>query len=449
MKHILAIAVFLISSAVLGWSQTDSQQSSSQAPWHPTVNGDTGSLAFLPETQRINLLTGGVTLSGTYDDNAFSTYKDHIGSAAAMITPNLAITEERPRSLFILNYNPGFLWSQKSPVQYEESQNLDFTSQYRLTERATARIHEGFIDQNTSFSQLNEVPLLSGGNVLTQSNQSTITPLTTTITNASDLDLMDQIGEATSIGVSGTFNKLNYHDTSNSPVPLFDNQSWSGQAFYSHHLSVRHTLGVTYTFQKFATFGQILEHTQSQNVLLFYRVDFKPGVYLSFFVGPNHTIANDQFQENLGPISVPINQTNSMWLVDEGINFGWQGQRTSVLLNLVHHVTDGGGLAGAVQLYSATLGIRRQLSNALTADLALNYGDDDPLSHSYGTSTFASYGGTVGVNRTLSEHFSVGLRYGWYSQRFEQFLSAPVPSFPANHNQAWISVSYRFSRPLG
>lgn len=449
MKHIWAIPLLFAVSAVQVWSQTDSSQASNQTAWHPTVNGDTGSLAFSPESQRVNLLTGGVTFSGTYDDNAFSTYRDHIGSAGAMITPNLSITEQRTRSVVTLNYNPGFLWSQESPVHSEESQNVDFNTQYRLTERVTVRIHQTFIDQNTLFNQLNEVPLLSGGNVLAQSNQSTFTPLTTTITDASDLDLVDQIGEGTSIGVTGTFNKLKFKDSSNSPLDLFDNQAWSGQAFYSHHLSARHTLGVTYTFQKFATFGQILEHTQSQNVLLFYRVDFKPGVFVSIFAGPDHSIANDKFQLNLGPISVPVNQTNAMWLVDEGINLGWQGQRTSALLNLVHHVTDGGGLAGAVQLYSATLGLRRQLSNALTADLAANYGDNDPLSHSYGTSTFAGYGGTIGLSRTLGANLSVGMRYGRYSQKFEQFQSTTVPSFPANHNQAWITVTYRFTRPLG
>jgi hypothetical protein len=450
MKQALTITLLLVFSAIHAWSQTDTSQSSGQTPWHPTMNGESGSLAFSSEAERVNLLTGGVTLGGTYDDNAFNTFNDHVGSLGYTVMPNLSLVEERSRTLLTLNYNPGFLWSQRSPVQYSAGQNVDFNLQWRLTERLSAKIHENFVDQNTAFSQLNEVPLLSSGIVLNQPNQSTITPLTTVVTNAPTLDVMDQIGEATSIGVTGTFYKLNYHDTSSSPVPLFDNESWSGQAFYSHHLSAQYTVGVTCTFQKFATFGQILEHGQTENLVLFYRVDFKPGVFLSVFAGPDHSMVNDQFQLVLVPgISVPVNQTNSMWLIDEGLTFGWQGQRTTARINLVHHVTDGGGLAGAVQLYSATLGLRRQMSKTLSGDLAVNYGDNDPLSHSYGNSTFAGYGGTIGVDRTLGAHFSVGMRYGRSSQRFEQYLTTTVPSFPANHNQGWITVSYRFSRPLG
>jgi hypothetical protein len=449
MKPILILALLLTSLATQAWAQTDSSQSSSQTPWHPTMNGESGSLAFLPEAQKVNLLSGGFTVAGTFDDNAFSTFDDHVGSFGYTVTPNLSITEMRPQTLFTLNYSPSFLWSQRSPVEYQWGQNADSTFQARLTERATVRMHENFVDESTAFSQLNEVPLLTGGVVLNQSNQSVITPLTTARTNASTVDLMDQVGEDTSVGATGTFNKLDFEDTGPSAAPLFDNQSWSGQVFYSHHLSPQHTAGVTFTFQKFSTFGQILEHTQSENAILYYRVDFRPGVFASVFAGPDHSIANDQYQLTLAPgVSLPVSQTNSMWLLDEGITFGWQGQRTSARVNLVHYVTDGGGLAGAVRLYSGQFDVRTQLSKTLTAELALNYGDDDPLSHAYGNTTFAGYGGTIGLERMLGDHFTVGMKYGRYSQKFEQF-PATTPTFPADHNQGWITITYRFTRPLG
>ena len=325
MKRALTITSFIIMLAVHGWSQAAPLQSNSQNPWHPTMNGESGSLAFSPETERVNLLSGGMTFAGNYDDNALDTFRDHVGSLGYSVMPNLSLVEQRSRILFTLNYNPAFLWSQRSTVQHETGQTVDFTSQWRLTERLSARIHENFVDQNTEFNQLNEESLLSGGAVLNQPNPSTITPLATTMTNASSVDLVYQIGEATNIGVTGTFNKLDFQDISTTSEPLFDNEAWSGQAFYSHHLSARHTLGVTYTFQRFATYGQILEHTRSQNVVLFYRVDFKPGVFFSVFAELDHSIANDQFEYLLGlaqfPSTKPIQcglQTKELLLDGKG-----------------------------------------------------------------------------------------------------------------------------------
>jgi hypothetical protein len=445
MNRTLAVPFLFLALGARGWSQADSS-SGGQTPWHPTTNGQSGSLAFASEAERTNQLSGGLTLSSTYDDNALSSPAHPVGNVGYLIMPNLSIVEVRARSMLNLNYDPGFLWNQRLSSRYQAEHNLDFNWQYRLTERVSARIHDGFIDQSTSFNQLNGNPLLPGGNILSQPNQSVLTPLANQRTNVTNVDLADQIGEGTNIGVTGNFNKLDFRDPSDSPVQLFNNESWSGEAFYSHHLSERNTIGATYTFQKIATFGAILEHSQSQNVLLFYTVNLKPGVTVSVFAGPDRSTTSTEFQ--LAPGISPINFVQSMWLVDEGATFSWQGQRNSVRMNLIHHVTDGGGLNGAVQLYSANLVLRRQLSRAWTGDVALNYGDNNPLSHFYGNA-FVDLGGTIGLNRTFGEHFTVGMRYGRDLQRYREYGISSTPGFSANHNQAWITVTYHFSRPLG
>jgi hypothetical protein len=449
MKQAVAIPFFFLFLAVQGWAQSDASQSSNQAPYHPIVNGDSGSLAFAGEAERVNLLSGGVSLSSTYDDNALpSATGNKISNVGYLVNPSLSIVEQRSQTLWSVNYNPGFLWNQRLPERYMADHNLDFNFQYRITENLSARVHDSFIDQSTSFDALNQNPLLPGGNLLNAPNPSTLTPLTTQLTNVTNLDLVDRIGEGTNIGISGNFNKLNFSDTSASPVELFDNKAWGGQAFYTHHLSDRHSIGVTYTFQDIATFGQILEHSQTQSVLLFYTLNMRPGVTMSVFAGPDHTTTNDHFLYSLGPVSFPIYQAASMWLADEGATFAWQGQQTSARVNLIHHVTDGGGLTGAVQLYGATVGLRRQMSRSWTADVELNYGDNNPLSHYYGNA-FSGFGGNLGLNKTLGEHFSVGMRYGRNLQRYESYGITSSSSFSTNHNQAWLSVTYHFSRPLG
>jgi hypothetical protein len=447
MKQNLAVTLALVMLAAQAWSQSDSSQTNSTAPYHPSVNGDSGSLAFSSEAERINLLSGGVTLSTTYDDNAFSSAKDPIGSVGYMVMPNLSIIEATARTHWALNYNPGFIWNQRGSSQYQSDHNLDFNSQYRVTERLTARIHENFVDESTSFNESNQNPLLPGTNVLSQPNPSVLAPLSSQLVSITNADLVDQTGEATNIGASGNFNKLSFQQTTSGPVQLLNNESWGGDAFYSHYFTARQCLGVTYTFQNIATFGEILEHAQTQSMLLYYTVTLKPGVTLSLFSGPDHTITRDQFEYDLGPVTIPINQHQSMWLADEGATFTWQGQQTSVRINLIHHVTDGAGDTGAVQLYSAVVGFRRQLSKAWTGDVALNYDDNDPLSHYFGNA-FTDYVGSVGLDRTIGQHFSVDVRYGRYFQKFAAF-GANSTNYSANHNRAWISFTYHFSRPLG
>jgi hypothetical protein len=447
MKHNLAVTFILVLCAAQSWSQSDSSQSNNPPPYHPSVNGDSGSLAFSSEAERINLLSGGFTLSSTYDDNAFSSPKDPIGSVGYMVMPNLSIVESTARTRWALNYNPGFIWNQRGSSQYQADHNLDFNSQYRVTERLTARIHENFVDESSSFDELNQNPLLPGTNVLSQPNPSVLTPLTNQKFSITNADLVDQTGEATNIGASGNFNKLSFQDTISGPVQLLNNESWGGDAFCSHYFTARQSLGVTYTFQNIATFGEILEHAQTQSMLLYYTVNLRPGVTLSLFSGPDHTITKDQFAYDLGPVAVPITQHQSMWLADEGATFGWQGQQTSVRIDLIHHVTDGAGGTGAVQLYSAVAGVRRQLSRAWTGDIALNYDHNNPLSHYFGNA-FADYVGSAGLDRTIGEHFSVAVRYGRYFQRFEAF-GTNSSNYSANHNRAWVSFSYHFSHPLG
>jgi hypothetical protein len=442
MRPSLLIACLLTFMAGTLWSQADEPQ------WLATVNGDLGNLAFSSEAEKVNILSAGLVLSSGYDDNAFSTSTNRVGNVSYQVSPSISITEARRRVFWVFSYNPGFYWTQRSSQRYSVSHDLDFNLQYRLAERLTARIRESYLDSSTAFTGINENSLLPGGNALHQPNQSVITPLAKQIANVTSLDLIDQIGEGTSVGVSGNFNKLNYHESGTiSSASLFSNESWSASAFYNHSLSPRHSIGVTYSLQKIVTFGQIREHVDTHSVTLFYTLKPTSSTKLSFFAGPNRTTVNDKFILVFGPFLFPISLTHSTWLVDEGMTFGWQGQRNSAELNFIHHVTDGGGLTGAVQLYAVTGGFRRQLSAAWTADIGLNYGKNDPLGRAYGNA-FSNAMGTIGVDRKLGDHLTAGVRYGRGSN---SYTYASVSSYgnSANHNWAWITVAYHFSRPLG
>lgn len=450
MKVMLLISLLLTGMLGTGWSQADeTAQSSSPTPWRATVNGDTGSLAFSAEAERINLLSAGLAVSSVYDDNAFSTNSNRISNMGYMVAPTISIMEARTRVFWNFAYNPAFGWNQRMSPRSEADHNLDSTFQYRITERLTARVHENFRHSDSSFNEINTNPLLPSGNVLHQPNQSVVTPLTKQLMNVTTVDLIDQVGEGTAIGATGNFTKLNYSNTSaDSREQLFNSESWSADGFYSHDISRRQSIGATYTLQKIATFGQIRQHTATQSIVLFYNISPISHLTLSFFAGPDHATVINKFFYAFGPFLVPVSQTRSSWLVDEGMTAAWQGQRTSAQLNFIHHVSDGGGLTGAVHIYSAGAGLRRQLTERWIGEIGVNYGDNNPLSHLYGNA-FSSVTGTLGIDRQLGDRFSVAMRYGRAIQRYNNYGGASSYGHSANHNIGSITLAYHFSHPLG
>ena len=441
------------------WAQiADSTQSgtnqpvsgTTMTPWLPTaINGEYGSLQFASEAERSNILSGGLSLATGYDDNALSNNKDRIGNVSYAVMPFIAISESRTRHLWHFNYSPGFTFNQRLAQNYAASHNLDFSWQYRITERFTARVHENFIDETTSFDRLTENPLLPGGNVLHQPNDSVITPLTNRIGNLTNLDLIYQLGEGTTAGASGTFSKQSYKDTAqNTGTQLIDNETGSADAFYSHRFSPRNTLGFTYTFQKFATLGQIREHSTSHSVLVFYTLNLKPNMALSFFGGPDRNVTNDQYTIIFFPFIIPISKTQSRWMVDGGMTFGWQGQRTSMRANFIRHVTDGGGLVGAVTAYSSSGDVRRQLTQRWTGIVGLSYGNNDPLSRAYGNA-FWSTSATAGLQRSIGQKVTIGISYARDHQSYRTYGTPLLAPVLADHNRGWVTISYHFDRPLG
>jgi hypothetical protein len=415
-----------------------SPSASPMTPWLPNaINGETGSLDFLSSSERSNWVSAGITVSSTYDDNALSTNNQKVGNVGYMVAPEISLQESRTRSSLGLSYSPGFTFNQRLSPNYDAEHNLNFNFSYRLTERLTARFHDGLVYGTTSFDKMTESQFALGENVLHRQNDAVITPLTNRLTNSAGVDLVDQIGETTMIGASGNFSRLHFLGTpSNSSVVLSDNQMWSADAFYSTRVSRRNSIGFTYTHQNLQTYDGIGQRVDSDSLLLFYTVYVKRGVSLSFLGGPNYTTVRTQ-----------SNTTKQLqWVPEAGTTLGWQGLRTSFQAGAIYSVTDGGGLTGAVRSYSVNAGLRQQFTRQWSANVGLNYSYDDPLGSSAGN-TFYAVNGTAGIQRTIAQRVSIALMYGRDHQSFNNKLIVTNPL--ADHNRGWVSISYHFSHPLG
>ena len=433
------ILIVPLAAGSLGYSQTDGsippedlQSGSTQTlpDWTVSVNCDTNSLDLLSE-HKVNMISGGFSLTGSYDDNALNASGTGVGNAGMLFSPSVSVYQSRSRTFLTFNYFPGFTLNERLSPRYDIYQDSDFNLQFRLTEHATVRLHDSFLYGTSSFDQPSPDSSLSGQNILHQTNASVVTPLTNRLNNLGGADVVYHVAENTMVGASGNFSNLHFQQTA-TDTQLLDNQAQSADAFYQKTVSEHQAIGLTYTFQHLTTFGSPTENTITQSALLFDSISFTPSITLSVFAGP------DRVSSGLGGIS------HTGWYTDGGVTFGWQGQRSSTRVGFIHHVADGGGLTGAVSAYSVVSGARQKFGANWTANLEIVYGHNTPLNSTVGD-VFSSVIGNAGLERKFGQKLAITVAYG----REHQMFGARPTLGLSDHNREWVSISYRFQRPFG
>jgi hypothetical protein len=438
-KRTCLILLFAVARTSLAYPQSadlppgnlESAQTQTAPDWGISANGDTRSLALLSES-KTNVLSGGFSLTGTYDDNALSSTRHGVGNVGMLLSPTISVQQSRSRTFLIFNYFPGFTLNDRLSPRYDVYHDFNSSLQFRLTEHATLRVHDSFLYGTSSFNRFaQEGSSVSDLNILHQSNATTVTPLTSRLSNFGGADFMYRIAESTTVGVSANFNNLHFLNTS-AATPLLDTQAQSADAVYQKVLSEHHAIGLTYTYRYLTTFGAASETTTTQSTLFFDSLSFSPNITLAVFAGPDRVSSG------------VLGTYRGQWHADGGLTFGWQGQRSSIRIGFIHHVTDGGGLTGAVSTYSLVSGARQKLGANWIASAEVIYGHNSPLETAFGPS-FSSITGNVGLQKEFGHQVVVAAAYG------RDYQSFVAPSFigTSNHNREWISISYRFQRLLG
>ena len=248
-----------------------------------------------------------------------------------------------------LGYAGGLTINENLTNQNQDSQNLNFDSQYRLSPHVNLRVAENF-SLTTGFFDAG-----SGAEVVTGSggpNASLIAPLSTQRTSTTTVETNYHFALNDLIGASGSFIDLHY---TNGPAgtSLTDSQTASGSAFWLHRIFQGDWGGASYGFQRI-TFGPASE-TRVNSFLAVNSLSLSKRFTLTGFVGP-------QYLENQGlaPGGMPISQSNN-WSVAGGVQGGWRNQRTSVTAGFSRNISDGGGLLGAVRLQTVHGTFRREL----------------------------------------------------------------------------------------
>lgn len=393
----------------------------------------------LSSEERSNYLRGGLSFTTAYMDNVLGGADHPISDVSYSIAPMIALDETTPRLRYLLTYAPGFTFYQRNSGLNQADHNASIEFEYRFSPHVTFSARDSFRKSSNVFNQ--PLGFSSGGAVsggAQSPNFSVIVPVADQLSNAGGVGISYQFGLNDMVGTSGTFSNLHYPNPSQ-VSGLYDSSSQGGLAFYSRRVARGQYIGVTYAYERllaYPTIGQ--NETQTHAALLFYT--FAPPssrFSISFFGGP-------QYSDTVQPAPLPPIR---LWTPAGGGSLGWQGKLNSFALGYTHIISSGGGLVGPVQLDSATLSARQQITRTLSATVSGGYAQNDVIgSPLLGLNSGDSITGTASLQQMIGQHANVRLGY---TRLHQNYSNVEVISATPDTNRVSLSISYQFSRALG
>jgi hypothetical protein len=432
-------------SAIAGMeSESSIEDTNNDLPRIPALLGGRGTPeTFLHELERSNYLRGGVNVSATYDDNPLLVSSGATSLRSVSIFPNISIAESSSRMRWSLGYAGGLTINQGLPDQNQDSQYLNFDSQFRLSPHANLRVAENFSLTTGFFDAGNATDVVAGSG---GPNASLIIPLATQRTSITTAETNYHFALYDLIGASGSFYDLHFSNVPND-VPagtqLTNSQTASGSAFWLHRIFPGDWGGLSYQFARI-TSNPGSDETQAHSFLAVNTLSLGKRFTLTGFVGP-------QYSENQGLVTGATQLTKSNgWSVSGGAEGGWQGERTSMSAGYLRSISDGGGVLGAVHLQTVHGNFRRQLTPGWTAALTASHGTNQSITVPFANSATSINVTSAGILLARNVGKNIGLRLGYTHDFQEQFGAAgSTQTLDANRNRFVVTLSYQWAKPLG
>jgi hypothetical protein len=441
----VSLSIVLFAGAPLLWSQGGSSgaqpaatglaQNDQRMVAPAPVSGEGYSMVFTSQ-EHANYLRGGLIFLSAYNDNLFTGVNGRpVSDVSYSIVPNIALELSRSRLSGEMSYSPGFTFYQKTSSSNATDQNLALNLKYLLSPHVTLSLRDTLQKTPNGFSQSNLSSTTVSGSAQGP-NDSVIAPLASLLRNTGTVEITYQFDTNAMVGVNGVFSNLHFPHPTEVPG-LTDSSTKGGSAFYTHRLSGRHYIGVTYQYQMLlATPVQIQNETQTHSILFFYTLYLQRTLSVSFFGGPQHSQTE---QSGVLPFR--------KWSPSTGVSLGWQGPHSSLAATYSRTITDGGGLGGAVHSSSASAAMHQQFTPNLSASLGANYSINTVLDSSIASNTGGhTISGNVALQRSVGQHFNLGIAY---IRLHQSYGSVPAVSNAPNRNQVSVTVAYQFQRPLG
>ena len=403
---------------------------------HP-VSGESYPITVGDEV-RSNYLAAGVVFTSAYDDNVLAGEGTApIRDLTYSIWPTVTLDQATSRQRRVLTYSPGFTFYQHTTALNATDQNAALSFLYRLSPHITANVQDAFQKSSNAFNQ--PYPLSGGGiSGSTPSPTATvIVPFADRLGNTVNASISYQFSRNGMIGGGGDFEVLDFPNSSQVPG-LYNSHSSGGSAFYSARLSKMQYIGVTYQYSRILAYPLNAEsEAQTHSFLPFYTIYLNRTFSISVLAGPQHFNATQTHFPS-----------SSAWTPTVMASVGWQRSRTNLVARYSHAVTGGGGLVGAYNSTSADAIARWQIAHTWTVGaegIYANYKNVSALEASASPGGHA-VSGTTSLQHPFNDHFM--LEFG-YDRLHQSYASIAVIASAPDSNRVFLSLTYRFAKPLG
>jgi hypothetical protein len=387
---------------------------------------------------RSNYLLGGLIFNTTYTNNLLGGASTKpISDISYSVWPTIELDHVTPRLHTDLTYSPGFTFYQHTSSYNQGNQNFAIDFRYRISPHLTFSLADSLHKLSNVFNQ----PDLLAATPVSGSAQSPtvaiVAPVADQLSNTGNVQLAYQFSRDAMVGASGTFTNLHYPNPAEVPG-LYDSSSRGGSAFYSHRLSRKHYIGVTYHYSRISAYSvDTQSETQTHTIFAFYTIYLKPNLSWSLSGGPQHSETAQAPQPSF-----------HSWSPAVSTSLGWQGRHATFAASYSRIVTGGGGLIGAFHSNTANASASWQIARTWNVGAAASYAIFKNLTPFFVSAYPGGHtvSGTISLRHQIGEHFNAGLGY---TRLHQSYSGVPAVSTNPNTNREYVSISYQFTRPLG
>jgi len=404
------------------------------------LGGEAPALAIATDIESRNVLIAGFSLGAAYDTRGLynSTTKAYSGETRYFVQPTVAFQRTFSTGNWTLSYTPGFSYSADDENNNQYSQNLAGDMTWKPSARLQVHVRQDFSLTDNPFETVGRVDLLPGLGGPLGPNYDGVLPDTKRTSLVSNLDVAYLLGEHTSVGFTGGFQKFTYDATTSSTTafPYVNSAVVTGSAFLSHQFSSTLTAGVQFAYTDIYSTGADVARTQAPAPMLFVKLVPTSHTEITIFGGPEYARTREVIA------SVPVFERH--WYGTYGGTWTWNGRRNAFDVQAQRRIANGGGVMEAVQSTSAGAGFRFRMAKRVLVQGRTSWSDERGVGLISSGSRFRSLWVGGGPVFELSRLFSLRTDVAYVHQ--SQLNLSPVAG---NHMLVQGSLEYRFHKSLG
>src|ERR1700730_7974936 len=410
-----------------------------------TVTGEMPPMGLTTEPTFTNLMIANLSLGTAYDDYAAATPKTaRTPDFQYYVLPGFGFQQTRRQVSWSLSYSPGLSTSQRFSERDQFTQGVHADITYRITPRLVLHVRQDYSASSYPFEPLASNPFLPQLGPLNGPNNSTVLPRTRQVSRISNASITYHLSAHSAIGVTGSFSDVSYGETAAAPAgtAFIGSRSTNGSAFFFHQFSPRQSIGIEYQLLN-VSFPHNPSHTIVNTFLVTHRMNLSSRSSFDLFIGPEYSRTHDQIALNPLFFVQHFQLFQTGWSVAGGATYTWNGTHTAFQASYARHITDGGGLFGAVGMNRGSIQLQRQLSRRWHGDLGADSADNHMLNLSQANLALRTVTARAGVRRELSKNLWLRASYARVRQ------TGGLSSLVGDHNRGEVSLNYQFLRPIG